>query len=231
VWCVRARWLDHAGQRRCLGAARFGHRSRRPLRHRGRAHRSRTDRTPARTQAARGDRVTADQLIGAGVLAATLRLATPILLAALGGVVSERAGVVNIALEGCMLVGAFFGVVAADQSHSVVVALVAAMAVGAGLAAIHAVAAIHLRSDQIVSGMALNILALGLTTYLDYQMYGTTGTPADLVGLPDVQLGFLGGVPYVGDAIGTQNSMVWVMGLLVVGLQLFLFRTVAGLRL
>jgi len=82
-----------------------------------------------------------------------------------------------------------------------------------------------------VSGMALNILALGLTTYLDYEMYGTTGTPPDLVGLPDVQLGFLSGVPYVGGAIGSQNSMVWVMALLVVGLQIFLFRTVAGLRL
>jgi simple sugar transport system permease protein len=79
--------------------------------------------------------------------------------------------------------------------------------------------------------MALNILALGLTTYLDYQLYGTTGTPADLPGLPDVKLDFLSGVPYVGAAIGSQNSMVWVMGLLVILLQVFLFRTVAGLRL
>src|SRR5205807_856455 len=95
-----------------------------------------------------------------------------IVLAALGGVVSERSGVVNIALEGCMLVGAFFGVVAADRTHSVVLALAVAMGAGGILAAIHAVAAIHLRSDQIVSGMALNILALGLTSYLDYQFYG-----------------------------------------------------------
>ena len=133
--------------------------------------------------------MTLDQVIGAGVLAATLRLATPILLAALGGVVSERSGVVNIALEGCMLVGAFFGVVAADRTHSVVLALAVAMGAGGILAAIHAVAAIHLRSDQIVSGMALNILALGLTSYLDYQFYGNTGTPADLAGVPDVSLG------------------------------------------
>ena len=169
-------------------------------------------------------------LVGASVLAATLRLATPIALAALGGVVTERSGVTNIALEGCMLAGAFFGIVAADRSRNIWIALAIAVLAGAVVAALHAYASITLRSDQIVSGMALNILALGLTTYLDYQLYGTTGTPADLPGLPDLRLEFLSGVPYVGDAIGGQNSMVWVMLLLVVLLQVFLFRTVAGLR-
>jgi len=175
--------------------------------------------------------VTLEMLIGATVAAATLRLAAPIALAALGGVVTERSGVTNIALEASMLVGAFFGIVAADRSHNIWIALGVAILAGVLIALLHAYASITLRSDQIVSGMALNILALGLTTYLDYEMYGTTGTPPDLVGLPDVHLGFLSAVPYVGDAIGNQNSMVWVMALLVVGLQIFLFRTVAGLRL
>jgi len=175
--------------------------------------------------------VTLEMLIGASVFAATLRLAAPIALAALGGVTTERSGVTNIALEGSMLVGCFFGVVAADRAHNVWIGLAIAILAGVLLAGLHAYAAIALRADQIVSGMALNILALGLTTYLDYQMYGTTGTPADLPVLPDVQLGFLKGVPYVGDAIGSQNLMVWTMGVLVVLLQLSLFRTVAGLRL
>lgn len=175
--------------------------------------------------------MTWEMLLGAGVLAATLRLATPIALAALGGVVTERGGVTNIALEACMLVGAFFGIVAADRSRNIWIALTVAILAGVVVALLHAYASITLRSDQIVSGMALNILALGLTTYLDYQLYGTTGTPPDLPGLPDIQLGFLEGVPYVGDAIGGQNSIVWVMLLLVVLLQVFLFRTVAGLRL
>ena len=175
--------------------------------------------------------MTWEQLIGAGVLAAMLRLATPIALAALGGVISERSGVVNIALEGCMLVGAFFGVLAADRSHSVVVALAVAMAVGAALAGVHAVAAIHLRSDQIVSGMALNILALGLTSFLDYQYYGTTGTPADLAAVPDIEVAPLAAVPFIGEVIGHQNAIVWLTILLVVVIQVFLFRTVPGLRL
>jgi len=175
--------------------------------------------------------VTLEMLVGASVFAATLRLAAPIALAALGGVTTERSGVTNIALEGSMLVGCFFGVVAADRAHNVWIGLAIAILAGVLLAGLHAYAAIALRADQIVSGMALNILALGLTTYLDYQMYGTTGTPADLPVLPDVQLGFLKGVPYVGDAIGSQNLMVWTMGVLVVLLQLLLFRTVAGLRL
>jgi simple sugar transport system permease protein len=175
--------------------------------------------------------VTLEMLLGASVFAATLRLAAPIALAALGGTVTERSGVTNIALEGSMLVGCFFGVVAADRSHNVWIGLAVALLAGVLLAGLHAYASITLRADQIVSGMALNILALGLTTYLDYQLYGTTGTPADLPVLPDVQLGFLKGVPYVGDAIGSQNLMVWTMGALVVLLQLFLFRTVIGLRL
>jgi len=169
-------------------------------------------------------------LLGAGVLAATLRLATPIALAGLGGVITERSGVVNIALEGCMLVGAFFGILVADKTGSLPLALVAALAAGAALAALHALASITFRADQIVSGMALNILALGLTSYLDYELYGTTGTPADLPLIPDLSLP-IAGIPLVGEALARQNVAVWVTVVLVVLLQLYLFRTVPGLRL
>ncbi|MBA2371384.1 MAG: ABC transporter permease [Chloroflexi bacterium] len=155
-------------------------------------------------------------VIGASVLAATLRLAAPILLAALGGVISERAGVVNIALEGSMLVGAFVGIVAAEQTDSIVIGVAAAIIAGTLLAGIHAIAAIHWRSDQIVSGMALNILALGLTSYLNFQLYGTTGTPADVPDLPTV---------------ADQSILVWVSLALVPLTHLFLFGTVSGLRL
>ncbi|MBI3637354.1 MAG: ABC transporter permease [Candidatus Rokubacteria bacterium] len=168
--------------------------------------------------------------IGAGVLAATLRLATPIALAALGGVISERSGVVNIALEGSMLMGAFFGILTADKTGSIPLGLLAAIVAGGLLALLHAFAAIDLRSDQIVSGMAINILALGLTTYLNYELYGNTGVPASVQALPDVTLP-LSAVPFLGDAIGKQSSIVWATVALLVVMHLFLFRTVAGLRL
>ncbi len=175
--------------------------------------------------------MTIEVLLGAGVLAATLRLATPIALAALGGVISERSGVVNIALEGCMLVGAFFAVFAADKTGSLLVAVAVGIAAGVLLAALHALASVTFLADQIVSGMALNILAVGLTSYLNYELYGTTGTPPDLTGVPSVDLGFLDTVPLVGGAVGHQSAIVWVTVVLVVLLQLFLFRTVPGLRL
>ncbi len=170
-------------------------------------------------------------LIGAGVLATTLRLATPIAFAALGGVITERSGVTNIALEGCMLVGAFFGIVAADKSGSLPIALAAALLAGIALAALHALASVTFRADQIVSGMALNILALGLTSYLNYELYGTTGTPADLPSVPPLVIPGISDLPFVGEVIGRQNMLIWVMFVLVIVLQLFLFRTVPGLRL
>lgn len=160
--------------------------------------------------------MTLEMVFGASVLAATLRLAAPILLAALGGVISERAGVVNIALEGSMLVGAFVGIVAAERTDSILLGVVAAVIAGTLLAGIHAFAAIHWRSDQIVSGMALNILALGLTSFLNFQMYGTTGTPADVPELP---------------VIADQSILVWASLALVPVMHVFLFGTVSGLRL
>jgi simple sugar transport system permease protein len=106
-----------------------------------------------------------------------------------------------------------------------------ALLAGIGLAALHALASITFRADQIVSGMALNILALGLTSYLNYELYGTTGTPADLPTVPPLVLPGISGIPFVGDVIGKQNTLVWVMFAFVVVLQVFLFRTVPGLRL
>ena len=97
---------------------------------------------------------------------------TPLLFAALGGLMSERSGVINIGLEGMMLMGAFFGVWGADITGSWVLGLLIAMASGMALALIHAVFAITLRADQIVSGVGINLAAIGLTSYLFDQIFG-----------------------------------------------------------
>jgi general nucleoside transport system permease protein len=165
------------------------------------------------------------------LLAATLRYATPLLFAALGGLFSERSGVINIALEGMMLMGAFFAIWGADLTNSWVGGLAVAVLAGGLLALIHAVFAISLRADQIVSGTALNFLALGLTGYMFVDIYGTNGTPENLPAVPDITLPGIKDIPFVGDVIGQMNLMEW-LGLLAVLLTwVVVFRTTAGLRL
>src|SRR3954470_12047419 len=96
------------------------------------------------------------------LVASAIRLATPLLLAALGGLFSERAGVINIALEGLMLAGAFTGAPGTWWAGSRLVGLVSAVLAGAAIAGVHAVACIRYRADQVVSGAAINILMLGV---------------------------------------------------------------------
>jgi simple sugar transport system permease protein len=104
-----------------------------------------------------------------------VRLATPLLLAALGGLFSERSGVINIGLEGLMLAGAFTAAVITHYSNNPWVGLLAAILAGIGVALIHAVACIRYRADQVVSGMAINILFLGVPALLSGALFESTG--------------------------------------------------------
>jgi len=173
--------------------------------------------------------------VWSALIAATLRWSTPLTFAALGGLFSERSGVVNIALEGMMLMGAFFGAYGADKTGSWVSGIVIGMAAGGALALVYAFFAIHLRVDQIVGGTAINFLALGITGYLYNDLYGNNGTPENLPAVPDVHLSWLGHIPKVGtfldNAIGSLNLMIWVAILLVPLSSIVLFRTARGLRL
>jgi general nucleoside transport system permease protein len=169
--------------------------------------------------------------------AATLRFATPLTFAAIGGLFSERSGVVNIGLEGMMLMGAFFGVYGADRTDSWVGGILIGMAAGAAMALVHAFFSIHLRSDQIVSGTAINFLALGITGYIYIDTYGNEGTPGDLPQVPDVHLGWLGSIPpqglgnFLEDAFGQLNLMIWLALATVVLAYIVIFRTAIGLRI
>jgi ABC-type uncharacterized transport system permease subunit len=169
-------------------------------------------------------------VVWSGLSAAMLRFATPLIFAALGGVVSERSGVVNIGLEGMMLVGAFFGIYGADLTNSWVGGLLTAMIAGGLLALLHAVFAISLRADQIVSGFAINFLALGTTGYIFLHHYGQQGTPDNVPAVPDVSLP-ISWIPFLGPALDNLNLLVWVALVLVFVVRLFVFRTPAGLRL
>ena len=170
-------------------------------------------------------------VVNAGLVAATLRFATPLAFAAIGGIFSERAGVVNIGLEGMMLAGAFFGIWAAAWSGQWLVGIAFAMVAGGLLALIHAFFSIHLRSDQIVSGTAVNFLALGLTGYLFRSIYGTEGTPSDVPRIPDVRLPGVRDLPFVGEVLGQLNLMILLFFALLVFSYLVLFKTPVGLRI
>jgi ABC-type uncharacterized transport system permease subunit len=172
-----------------------------------------------------------DVVTWSALFAAMLRFATPLIFGALGGIVSERSGVVNIGIEGMMLMGCYFGIYGADIGGSWVIGLLAAAVAGGALALVHAVFSVTLRADQIVGGVAINFLALGITGYLYVDHYSDRGTPDNISRVPDVTLPLIKDIPFVGDAIGKTNLLTWLALLMVVALAVFLFRTPRGLRL
>jgi ABC-type uncharacterized transport system permease subunit len=172
-----------------------------------------------------------EAVFGTSLLAATLRAATPLTFAAIGGIFSERSGVVNIGLEGMMLTGAFFGIAVVGWTGQWELGIFGAMLAGGVLALIHAFFSIHLRADQIVSGTAVNFLALGITGYLFRSIYGTKGTPELEERIPDLSVPGLRDVPYLGDVVGDMNLMIWMAILLVIVSTIVLFKTPLGLRL
>ena len=174
------------------------------------------------------DEDTLGAVLTGGLLASTLRFATPLAYAAMGGIFSERSGVVNIGLEGMMLIGAFFAVWGSVWSGSWVVGVATAMLSGGLLALVHAVFSIHLRADQIVSGFAVNLLALGLTGYLYSSIYPEGTTKGQVKRVPSLEnaFDFLGWVP------GSDLSLlVWLMFLVVILSYVVLFKTPIGLRI
>jgi general nucleoside transport system permease protein len=179
-----------------------------------------------------------DQVVGWSALgAATLRYATPLTYAAIGGLFCERSGVINVALEGMLLTGAFFGIWGAiwaqpwAGSAAWLVGVGAAALAGMVLATIHAIWSIHLKVDQIISGFALNFLALGVTGYLFIDKYGDSGTPGNVPGIPDIHIHFLQNWYFIGPIVGQLNLMIWLSFLLLIGTYILVFRTPYGLRL
>jgi general nucleoside transport system permease protein len=170
-------------------------------------------------------------VVWSALLAAMLRFATPLAFAAMGGIFSERSGVVNIGLEGMMLSGAFFGILAADKLGSWVLGLLVAALVGGLLALIHAFFAIHLQADQIVSGFAINVLALGLTGYLFIDIYGGEGTPPNVDRIPNVHIDFLKDWYFIGPILGQLNLMIWLAFFTILLTWIVLFKTPIGLRI
>ena len=136
---------------------------------------------------------------------------TPILLAALAGVLCGRVGVFNLALEGQMLAGAFAAIVGSFLAHSALVGVAAAMAGAAAFSLILAYGATVFRGDPVVIGIGMNLLASGLTAYLLRVVFGVSGTFSDpgVVGLGRIAIPALAGVPVLGWAFARQSAVTW----------------------
>lgn len=148
------------------------------------------------------------------LIPSTLRMTTPIGYAVLGGIYSERSGIINLALEGIMLMGAYGYVIGAHASGSAWVGLSVGIGLGVIIALLHAVATITFHAEQIVTGIAINLLALGITEYL-------IPTTERVAGLPDI------GLPF----IGAYSMLVLLLPILMIVSHVFIYFTPWGLRL
>jgi len=162
-------------------------------------------------------------------LAAAVRISVPYALAAMGAALSERGGVICIALEGIMLTGALGYTVGAHFTGDPWAGVAAALATGALMAWLHAEATVRFRADQITSGLGLNLLAAGLTRLVLVQVFDSSSNSERVVGLPQWDVPLLAGIPGVGALVG--SPLVLATAALVFLVHRLLFRTVFGLRL
>jgi simple sugar transport system permease protein len=167
-----------------------------------------------------------------GLLAGSLGLSVPLIFGALGGVISERVGVVNVAIEGQLLGGAFVGAVAGSVTHSLVVGLLAAMVAGVLVSFVLAAFAIRYLVDQVIVGVVLNVLVLGLTSFLYSTVLvnasGALNSPPQFEAVP---IPGLAAIPILGPVLFDQPVIVYLMYVAVAAVTYALFATRWGLRL
>ena len=162
-------------------------------------------------------------------LAQTLRISVPYGLAAVGGAMSERGGVINIALEGILLLGALGYVLGAHFTGSAWAGLAAAALAGLVVALVHAFVTVTCRADQITSSLGLNLAALGLSRFVLKEVFGSSSNSSRVAGLPQWDVPLVGRIPFVGPLLG--NPLFLLAALLVAAAWVVLFRTPFGLRL
>lgn len=174
-----------------------------------------------------------DQLFDASLFASALRMLTPILLAALGGAICARVGLFNVGLEGLMLIGAFSAIVGNYLTGSITMALLFAVGCTLIFSLLFAFMSIHLQANVIVVGIALNFLALGLTTFSLRAIFDVKGAyyDRDMMGLPKLHIPLVEDIPWLGNVLSGHSILVYASILIVAVLHYYLFRTVSGFRL
>jgi general nucleoside transport system permease protein len=166
------------------------------------------------------------------ILAATVRIATPLLLAALGELVAERAGILNLGVEGNMLMSAFSGFIFTYIFGSLWVGLLAAVLTGALMNLLMVFMAATLKVEQVVTGLALNMLASGMSLFLYKAFFSGSGNKLPTIQIFEVvQIPFLSTIPYMGEILFSQKLLTYVALLMVPAVWFFLYRTQYGLEI
>jgi ABC-type uncharacterized transport system permease subunit len=175
-----------------------------------------------------------ENIINLSLLASMIRLSTPLILAALGGMYSERSGVINIALEGIMLSGAFTAAAVTVFTQNPWIGMLAAMIAGLLVAGIHAVASIQFKANQVVVGTAINIMFIGVPALVSGALFESTGSTPQLPReqtLPDWNIPVIDRIPVLSQLLSGHKPIVYIALLAVPVSYYVLFRTRFGLRL
>lgn len=172
-----------------------------------------------------------ERIFNIAIFASTLRIATPILLASLGGVMSERSGVINIGLEGMMLMGAF-GAAVGSYFYGPWTGILIGIAIGGLMGLLHAFMSVTVKANQIISATAINIFAVGFPNIMVPIIWpGYHAITPVVPVIKDIRLPLIADLPVIGTIIGNQNPIVYIALILVPIINYFLFRTPLGLRI
>ena len=172
-------------------------------------------------------------IFSAAFLASVLRISTPLILPALGGLITDLSGAVNIALEGIMLTSAFTGVIVSAYSGSIFLGVLAGVASGVLISFVLGWFHLHLETDIILAGIAINILATGGTIFLLYVLTGDKGNSQSLASgrVPNINLPLIQDIPFLGRVISGQHIFVWIAFILTWLVAIYLYRTPWGTHL
>lgn len=174
-----------------------------------------------------------DLLFNASVISSAVRIATPLLLAALGCILCEKAGITNLAIEGFMLMGSFISIAYITKSDgSVLIALLAAMLGTMIYSGLFGLVVIKFQANHVVASIAMNLLSVGLTTFLLQAMLGAQGMirPANIQKIPNMELDFLENIPFLGSVLHNQSFVVPLAIFMAVALHFVIKKTVYGMN-
>lgn len=164
-------------------------------------------------------------------LAAAVKMSTPLVLAGIGETISEKAGILNISVEGNMLAGAFAGFIVTYNTHNLFLGILAGMAGGMLVSLLHGIMSVKVKADQTIVGLALNFLVLGLTSFLFFMAFGRTDRLPSCITIAKTEIPVLSKIPVIGPALFSQDLFVYVALLSVIIVALIFYKTEWGVNI